>query len=295
MSKIKDTLIKWAKQPVVQFMLIGLVMFLVDTYIIQAKYADNEDEYKVYLTAGEVNSMKEVWLSKWQRPPTDIEMEGMVNQRVEEVILFREAKKIGLDKNDDIIRQRLAQKLEFLSGDLVKPDSATAEEVHTYFEQNIETYTTPENITITQLFVDPNIHGDLLEKEVNIRLAKLNHLDPSSDEINQYGDQFSLQTYFPDKPQMELAKLFGSEFATSIFELETDQWVGPVNSQYGVHLVYVMHKNPAVFPEFETVKKQVTEDLQRERQIELNNLYIEGILTRYEVIVEEEDLFSSTE
>ena len=295
MNKIKDSLVKWAKQPVVQFMLIGLVMFLVNTYIIQAKDADAKDEYKVYLTAGEVNSMSEMWTSQWQRPPTKLELQGMINQRVEETILFREAVKIGLNKNDNIIRQRMAQKLEFLSGDLVKPDSATAEEVQVYFEQNIKKYTTPAKITLTQLFVNPKVHNDLLEKEVNARLIKLNRLDPSSDKINKYGDQFSLQTYFPEKSQLELTKLFGGEFASSVFELETDEWIGPVNSQYGVHLVFVMHKNPAVVPEFETVEEMVTEDLQREKQIELNNLYIEGIRSRYEVIVEEGEGVTSVE
>jgi len=287
MSKIKDTLVKWAKQPVIQFLLIGLVMFLVNTFIIEAKGSGSEDEYKVYLTSGEVNSMQEMWTSQWQRPPTEMELQGMINQRVEETILFREAVKIGLNKNDNIIRQRMAQKLEFLSGDLVKPDSATAEEVQEYFELNIEKYTTPENITLTQLFVNPKIHGDLLENEVNTRLSKLNGMDPSSPKLSSYGDQFSLQTYFPDKTQLELAKLFGTEFAISVFEQDTDNWVGPVNSQYGTHLVYVTHKNPPVIPEFETVQEMVTEDLQRERQKELNNLYIEGILSRYEVIVED--------
>lgn len=295
MSKIKNILNRAVRQPVIQFIGIGLLMFLANTYILQADNTNEADEFTVSLTAGEVNSMYEMWLSRWQRPPTEMEMEGMINQRVEETILFREALKIGLNKNDDIIRQRMAQKLEFLSGDLTKPDSATVEEVQVYFEQNIDNYTTPENITITQLFVNPKIHGELLEKEVNTRLAKLHRLDPSSNKINKYGDQFSLQTYFPDKPQQELAKLFGSDFASNIFDLATDQWVGPVKSQYGVHLVYVSHKSPAVVPEFETVKGLVVEDLQRERQIALNHQYIAGILSRYEVIienstVEEEDI-----
>ena len=286
MSRIKDSLVKWAKQPVIQFLLIGLVMFLVNTYIIQAKGSDNEDEYKVYLTEGEVNSMSAMWLSRWQRPPTEMEMEGMINQRVEETIIFREAVKIGLNQNDDIIRQRMAQKLEFLSGDLVKPDSASVEEVLDYFELNVKNYTTPENITITQLFVNPNAYGASLDEEVNARLEKLHGMDPSSPGVGNYSDQFTLQTYFPDRPQLELAKLFGSEFASNVFDLATDQWIGPVKSQYGVHLVYVSHKSPAVVPEFATVKGLVVEDLQRERQIALNNQYIAGILSRYEVIIE---------
>ena len=289
MSRIKNILKKWIAQPVVQFMGIGLVMFLVNTYILQADGSNNEDEFTVSLTVGEVKSMQEMWTSRWQRPPTEPEMQGMINQRVEEAILFREAVKIGLDKNDDIIRQRMSQKLEFLSNDLVKPDSASVKEIKEYFDLNIENYITPESITITQLFVDPKIHGAKLGEEIKTRLTKLNGLDAVSYEISSYGDQFSLQTYFPDKKQIELAKLFGSEFASEIFELETDEWLGPIKSQYGVHLVYISHKNPAVIPELKSIKKLVVEDLQREKQNKINKLYIDGILSRYKVIIEDKD------
>lgn len=289
MNKIKNILIKWTAYPVVQFMGIGLLMFLINTYILQADSAKNENEYNVSLTAGEVRSMQEVWTSKWQRPPTEVEMEGMINQRVEETILFREAVKIGLDKNDDIIRQRMAQKLEFLSNDLVKPDSATAKEVKEYFERNIENYTTPRNITITQLFVDPKKHGASQEEEVRTRLTKLNGMDAASSGISRYGDQFLLQSYFPNKSELELGKLFGGEFANNIFEFEADKWVGPVNSQYGPHLVYIANKTQAIVPDLETVKELVTEDLQRAKQEKLNSLNIDGILSRYKVVIEEED------
>lgn len=289
MSKIKNTLIKLTKQPVVQFMCIGLLMFLINTFVVKAGDNNEEDKYKVYLSRSEVKSMEEIWLSKWQRPPTEMELEGMVNQYIEKAILFKEAVKIGLNKNDNIIRQRLAQKLEFLSNDLVKPDSATADEVQEYFELNIEKYTTPEKVTVTQLYVNHKIHGDSLDNEVKSRLSKLNSLNASSTNINIYGDQFTLQTYFPDIPKIELAKLFGREFVANVFELETEKWIGPVNSQYGAHLVYISHKSPAIVPEFETVTILVTEDLQRKKQIELNNLYIDGILSRYEVIIEEKE------
>lgn len=289
MYRIKDILTKWIAQPVVQFMGIGLLMFLINTYVLQADNNGGEQEYEVYLNAGEVKSMQEVWTSKWQRPPTEVEMKGMVNQRVEESILFREAVKIGLDKNDDIIRQRLAQKLEFLSNDLARPDSATAKEVQEYFALNVKNYTTPQNITITQLFVDPKKHGASLEEEINIRLTKLKGLDAASNTIRKYGDQFLLQDYFPDKSQLELGKLFGREFAGNIFELETGKWLGPIASEYGAHLVYISNKNPAVIPELETVKELVIEDLQLEKQEKLNKLYIDGILSRYKVIVEEEN------
>lgn len=250
---------------------------------------NEEDEYTIYLTNGEVNAMAEMWASRWNRPPTKEEMEGLINQRVEETILFREAKKIGLDKNDDIIRQRMSQKVEFLSNDLSKADSVTSEEAQIYFEKNINTYTKPENITFFQLFVNPNTYGDTIDEEIEERLAILNTIDASSSEINEYGDSFSLQSYFPDKDQLELSKLFGSAFAASVFDLESDQWLGPVDSQYGKHMVYVIHKNPPVIPDFESIDEVVVSDLQRKKQAVVNELYIESILSRYEVIIEKDE------
>jgi hypothetical protein len=287
MSKMKDKVVKWLKEPVVQFMIIGLIMFLINTLILQTEKANEEEEYKIYLKSSEVNAMAEMWESRWNRPPTKEEMEGLINQRVEETILFKEAIKIGLDKNDDIIRQRMSQKLEFLSNDLSKADSATLEEIQVYFETNIDKYTKPESITFVQLFVNPNTHGDLLDEEVERRLNLLSDIEAASPEINKYSDPFSLQSYFPSKSQLELSKLFGSEFAASVFDLESDQWLGPVDSQYGEHLVYVIHKNPAVTPNFESINEIVISDLQREKQAEVNELYIKGILSRYEVIIEE--------
>jgi peptidyl-prolyl cis-trans isomerase C len=133
MTKIKKQILKGLKAPVIQFMIIGAIFFLFDTYILSADYNENSLENSVSLSVGEVKSMEQFWISKWQRPPTDIEMEGMINQKVEEAILFKEATKLGLDKNDDIIRQRMAQKLQFLTNNLAKPDSIDDEELEIYF------------------------------------------------------------------------------------------------------------------------------------------------------------------
>ena len=88
MKKIKLILTKWFKEPVIQFLLIGITVFYFNEYVLQGN-SNNDDEYTVSVTTGEVNSMQEFWQSKWQRPPTEIELQGLINQRVEEDILFK--------------------------------------------------------------------------------------------------------------------------------------------------------------------------------------------------------------
>jgi len=287
MIKMKQALRKILQKPVAQFMAIGVLLFIVNTYLIEQGKSD-EENFEVHLTSGEVKAIEEVWESKWMRPPTPIELEGMIKQRVEETILFREAKKNGLDKNDAIIRQRLSQKLEFLSNDLIKPDSATAEEVEFYYKTNIAKYTSPERVTVYQLFINPSSYEvSSLENEATRRLSKLNGLNLSSLEIDNYGDQFTLQSYFPNKTSMELAESFGSDFASTIFNGDLDLWYGPVSSQYGSHLVYVSNKTPKKEQELGLIYDLVAQDLQIEQQAAINKLYIDGILSRYEVINED--------
>ncbi len=289
MHKIREILMKWAKQPVVQFMFIGLFIFLVKVYIIQAQNNDNEEGFNIYISEGEVQSMKDVWESRWLRPPTEVELQGAINQRVEEAILFNEAVKIGLNKNDDIIRQRLSQKLEFLSNNSSRPDTAYVAEIEKYYKSNIKEYTLPETITIVQLFVNPQLYGNDLDKEIQKRLKHLKNIKPSSTNLNNYSDAFSLQSYFPEKSKVELAKLFGIDFTIEAFEAKTGTWVGPINSQYGSHIIFVSYKEPEKIQEFSNIQNLVYDDLQVEKQQKRNKQYIDGILNRYTVIIENEE------
>jgi hypothetical protein len=289
MHKIKEILMKWAKQPVIQFMFIGLFMFLVNVYFIQAQNNDNKEDYNIYISEGEVQSMKDVWESRWLRPPTKVELQGVINQRVEEAILFNEAVKIGLNTNDDIIRQRLSQKLEFLSNNISKPDTASVAEIEKYYKNNIKKYTLPETITIVQLFVNPQLYGNDLDKEIQKRLQQLKNRKPSNTNFSKYSDAFPLQAYFPEKSKVELAKLFGVDFTIEAFEAKTGAWVGPIKSQYGSHIIFVSYKTPEKIQELSTILNLVFDDLQIEQHQKRNKQYIDGILDRYTVIIENKE------
>ena len=61
----------------------------------------------------------------WQRPPTETELKGLVDDYVREEIATREALAMGLDRDDTVIRRRLRQKLEFLVED--SPDAGAGD------------------------------------------------------------------------------------------------------------------------------------------------------------------------
>ena len=144
---------------------------------------------------------------------------------------------MGLDKDDTIIRRRLAQKLEFLAQDLVALTPPTEAELQAYFTAHRESYQEPVRFTFTQVFIDPDKRGDATLDEARAIKAKLVAQSDATGNAGALGDRFRLQSYYPENAQTDIQKLFGSGFAESVADLSPGQWHGPILSGYGVHLV----------------------------------------------------------
>ncbi|MGL1889662.1 MAG: peptidylprolyl isomerase [Reichenbachiella sp.] len=271
-------------EPLVQFLLIGFSLYML--YGLFGFTEDSTDENTLVVTSGELAWMKDTWTKRWNRPPTERELEGLINQHVEEAILYREAVKMGLDNDDVIIKRRMAQKLRFLQEDLMKPVEPSDEELQSYFEEKKAAYTSAPLLTLTQIFFDPDLREDATLPDAEKTKAQLMKMDIKSINPNKYGDRFMLQSYFPNRTEAEIAKLFGSEFAVTVAGLSSEQWHGPVLSGYGTHLVYIDSIAEPEPPQFETVKTTVMEDWKVNKQKELNELFIESVLSRYTITIE---------
>ena len=195
---------------------------------------------------------------------------------------------MGLDKDDTIVRRRLAQKLEFLSQDLIRPSPPSEAELLAYFEAHSERYRPPDLITMTHIFLDPDKRGDRTLEDAEAVKVELEALEQPPQDGRDFGDPFMLQSYYPERSQDELAKLFGGEFALSVFALEPERWHGPVLSGYGVHLVYLHQRQDAPAPTFSGVEDRVRQDWEEEKRRDLNEQFVAGLLDRYTVIIEEQ-------
>jgi hypothetical protein len=109
---------KLFKEPLVQFLLIGACIYA--AYALLGTPDDAAAEQTVYISEARIDSLSIAWEKRWNRPPTEDELVGLVRAYLREDILYREAVAMGLDEDDHIIRRRLAQKLEFLTNDLVQ-------------------------------------------------------------------------------------------------------------------------------------------------------------------------------
>ena len=276
---------KLLREPLLHFMFIGAVIYLL--YGLFAESLPEADDKTIVVTAGEIEWMQTSWQKRWNRPPTAQEFDGLIQQYIKETVLYREALTMGLNKHDQVIRRRLAQKLEFLAKDLVALTPPTDEELQTYFDTHQDRYQEPALYTFTQVFIDPDKRGDTTLDDAEVIKATLIAQGDSIEDPGALGDDFMLQNYYPEKDAVEIQKLFGSGFAESLLELSPGQWHGPVLSGYGVHLVYVSNITEPPPPDFAEERERVVQDWTTEKGEALNDQFYANLRDGYTVVIEE--------
>jgi peptidyl-prolyl cis-trans isomerase C len=276
--------VKLLREPLLHFMFIGVAIYLL--YSVFADPLPEGNDKTIVVSAGEIEWMQTSWQKRWNRPPTAEEFDGLIQQYIKETVLYREALTMGLNQHDQVIRRRLAQKLEFLAKDLVALTPPTEEELQAYFDEHRDRYREPVRYTFTQVFIDPDKRGDATLADAETIKATLIAQGDAIEDAGALGDDFMLQNYYPDKDPLEIRKYFGSGFAESLVELSPGLWHGPVLSGYGVHLVYVSNVTAPPAPVFAELRERVTLDWKAERGEELNEKFYASLRDRYTIVIE---------
>ncbi len=162
---------KILREPLLHFLLLGAVIFAAYGWV--SKRISDEPG-KIVVTQGQIASMVETFTGTWQRPPTSEELEGLIRDRVREEVYYREALALGLDKDDIIIRRRLRQKMEFVTDDVVAQAQPTDDELSAYLKAHPDPFRVQPMFTFSQVYLDPEKHGENLARDTAQLLAQLN-------------------------------------------------------------------------------------------------------------------------
>jgi hypothetical protein len=280
---------KLLREPLFHFALLGAVIFGVNALL--SKPA-TDAQPRIEITAADVEHLRTIWQRTWQRPPTSEELRGAVEARVREEVLYREALSMGLDQHDTVVRRRLAQKLEFLSEDLMTSAEPRAEDLERYFIQHSEQYREPTRLTFTQIYFSTDRHGvdtDAVARETLLALTAAGGSPPDAGE--SLGDRLYTMDYsYTDQSIRAIARLFGQDFADAVAELPPGSWQGPVASGYGLHLVFVTERVSGELPSIEDAREAVTRDYEQARRDEAARAFYEQLKQRYQIVIDENAL-----
>jgi hypothetical protein len=238
---------------------------------------------QIVVSAAKVENLAALFERTWRRPPTPVELDGLIADHVKEEILYREALALGLDADDIVIRRRLRQKMEFISEDLAQSAEPTADELQAFLAERAERFREPSRISFAQVYLSPDRRGGDVWSDAERALVALN---TGSSDPAETGDPFLLEQDYRDLAAPDLERLFGGAFAAQVAELPVGRWSGPVESGYGLHLVLVHERAPARLPDLAEIRDAVANEWDAGRREEANRAFYQALRANYEVTVE---------
>jgi len=269
------------REPLLHFALLGVGLFAL------AQLASGRDEKPaaaIVVSAGRIEHLASAFARTWQRPPTEQELEALIQDDVREEVLYREALVLGLDRDDTIVRRRLRQKMEFVA-EAAADVEPRDDDLTRYLERHADAYALPERVSFRHVYLDPQRHGEQLPAEVERIRASLDGA-PSAAGRDAPGDPSLLPVSFADVTARDVSATFGDAFTARLAELPVGRWEGPVASAFGVHLVRVETRTPGRRATLDEVRDAVRRDWANERRLTATDAYVRRLLERYTVEVE---------
>ena len=219
------------------FLSIALFLYLFDWFL------NIDDENMIYVSDNDIDFLVSTWNDQMQRPPNKEELKTIIENFIQNEVLYREALKLNLDSGDIIVKRRLVQKLGFLKqeeGVKIPNDK----ELKEYFNENKVEFRIPKRLSFNHIF---------FSKESR-----------SLEEVRQYlvnknikSDPFLLGRNFSDKTIRQIQRDFGDKFAASLDQLTTLKNDLIIESIYGWHIVNVSKIENSYLPEFNSIRDKL--------------------------------------
>jgi peptidyl-prolyl cis-trans isomerase C len=269
------------REPLVHFLIIGLALFGLYAWIERGRASNGN--YQIVLTLDDLRTLDMSFVSQWHRQPTPEEFRGLVESFIRQEVLYREALAMGLDKDDTIVKRRMAQKMEFLSEDVASAHEPTTDELKAWYANNSQKFALADRATFRHLFFGFDRRGQNAQADALAALNKIAAKPEDSPLGKQLADPFMFQDYYGDRAPDQLAKEFGPAFAVGLYKLKPKMWQGPIESGYGWHLIWIESITPGRVPAFEEVEPDVkTAWLADQKAIEWQKAYAR-MRAKYEV------------
>jgi hypothetical protein len=244
------------REPLLHFLLLGVALFAAYGYM-QRGRGGVESSRQIALRLDDLRQLDLYFESQWRRQPTPDEFNGMVEDRIQEEVLYREGLAMGLDKNDTIVKRRMAQKVQFLAEDVAAAHEPTTAELSAWYEKNSRKFALPDRVTFRHVYFSPDSRGQRAHGDAVDALAKVAGEPEDSKAAPLRADRFIFQEYYSDRSTEQLARELGPKFAQAVLKLKPGSWQGPIESGYGWHLVFVESVTPGRIPALGEIESEV--------------------------------------
>lgn len=269
------------REPMLHFVVIGIAFFAIHSWL--APSEANVESVVVRQSA--IDDLARQYQSAWGKPPTETELANLVETHVRDEILYREGLALGLDRDDQVIKRRVRQKLEIMSEEAVATSAPTDADLSAYLARHPEQFVRPGLVSFEQIFFD----GSASVEEVNNSVAAARLAVSKGVDTSTLGKASMLPRRKADVELDLVAREFGEAFADQLAKAPIGEWIGPVASGFGAHLVLVTARTPGGIPRLADVRPLVQREWEHERRTRSRNEAYDRLRKKYEVVIERND------
>lgn len=266
-------------EPLLHFFVVGALLFAVFSVL---NPAGMRSEQEILVSQAQVASLSLQFERIWQRPPTESELQSLIDAWIREEVLYREGMAMGLDRDDQVIRRRIAQKMMLFADSLTEIEPSE-EQLQLWLNDNAARYRLPDTYTLQQVYFDGE--RPALEQQQAIAEA-LGQLRSGALTAADVGDPILLPASLDAAANIEIGRIFGDEFVAGLRSLPVGEWAGPVRSTYGMHLVWIAAHEPGRAAVMAEVRDAVLRDFYSEQAERLTEAFYEALKSRYTVQLE---------
>jgi hypothetical protein len=277
---MKTMILRLLREPLLHFFAVGGLVFVL--YANAGNRTENSPGV-IDISAVQVEQLAAQFSSVWKRPPTDDELDHVIEDFIREEVYYREALALNLDQGDAVVRQRLRQKMEFLTDNSAQLLTPTETELQAYLAANESKYQQGARRSLEQIYLGQTPSAERVT-DVLTRLQS---------DSNLQRDGLGERTMLPGELSLALPEaidsVYGSGFFEQIQNLAPGQWFGPVLSAYGIHLVRILDSQAAPAMPEAKMREAIIRDWQAEKATELRELDYAERRSHFEVRIDGRD------
>jgi hypothetical protein len=264
-------------EPMLHFLLIGIGLFAAYQWM-----APGDSSGRIVITQGVVDDLVTQHVAGKGREPSSTELNHLIESYVRDEILYREGVKLGLDRDDIVVKRRVRQKIELIAEEDASTRAPTDADLSAYLAANQARFVQPAVLTFEQVFLGESTSGPQVVQAVAVTRAALrNGTDPED-----LGKPTLLPLRMTQTPADLVARDFGDSFAAALEKAPVGEWAGPIDSSFGAHYVRVLDHTPAVAPQLAAVRDHVVREWENERRQRARTDAYTKLRSEYEVSIE---------
>jgi hypothetical protein len=306
-------------RPLLHFLLIGFALFAADR--VRARFASADERPVLEIDAARLAQLRSDWISQTRAEPSAAELDALVSDAVDEELLFREAVGLGLLETDSVVRMRLLQNARFIGLEaaddqalfdealalglqhtdpvvrrrmvqrmrmgvaaLVRETPPSDAELAASFAADREAYVLPATLELWHVFFGREADGSHAARAAAAR-ARIVGEGLAPEAAVALGEPFLRGHHLAQRSQRELEGVFGPDLPGAVFALAPRTWSEPIESAYGLHLVFVAARVEARPQTLDEVRTRVAEEVFALRERDQLRKALDELRGHYEVRV----------